>query len=59
MLSFHNMKFEKWCDQLVTSMGQRKKHLSPRQKLNLLCGTKVSWVLTFVIFAVFPAIRKK
>ena len=26
MLSFHNItKFEKWCDQLVTSMGQRKK----------------------------------
>ena len=26
MLSFHNItKFEKWCGQLVTSMGQRKK----------------------------------
>ena len=25
MLSFHNIKFEKWCDQLVTSMGQSKK----------------------------------
>ena len=30
MLSFHNMtKFEKWCDQLVTSMGQRKKSEFP------------------------------
>ena len=26
MLSFHNItNFEKWCGQLVTSMGQRKK----------------------------------
>ena len=32
MLSFHNMtKFEKWCDQLVTSMGQRKKSESPTE----------------------------
>ena len=30
MLSFHNMTgFEKWCDQLVTSMGQRKKSEFP------------------------------
>ena len=39
-------------------MGQRKKTLSPQQKSNLLCGTKVSWVLIFVIFAVFPVICK-
>ena len=32
MLSFHNMtKFEKWCDQLFTSMGQRKKSESPTE----------------------------
>ena len=32
MLSFHNMtKFEKWCDQLVTSMGQRKKIWVPTE----------------------------
>ena len=55
MLSFHNMtKFEKWCDQLFTSMGQRK-NLSPQQKLNVPCGRKFLRVL---IFVVFPAIRK-
>ena len=32
MLSFHNMtKFEKWCDQLVANMGQRKKIWVPNR----------------------------
>ena len=55
MLSFHNMtKFEKWCDQLVANMGQRKKNLSPQQKLNLTCGRKFLRVLIFVVFPAIP-----
>ena len=35
MLSFHNMtKFEKWCDQLVTTWD-KEKNLSSQQELNL------------------------
>ena len=60
MLSFHNItKFEKWCGQLVTDKhGTKEKNLSPQQRLNLLCGSKVLRVLIFAIFAVFPAICK-
>ena len=50
MLSFHNItKFEH---------GTKEKNLSPQQRLNLLCGSKVLRVLIFAIFAVFPAICK-
>ena len=43
MLSFHNItKFEKWCDQLVTSMGQRKKfstEIEPTMSQGIFAGS--------------------
>ena len=43
MLSFHNItKFEKWCDQLVTSMGQRKKfstEIEPTMSQEIFAGS--------------------